>query len=345
VQLRLLPYLRRPLRHNATVGFHTWAAETTAKVRLLEKEELQPGETSWAQLALSNPVALVKGDHFILRSPVETLGGGNVVDPHTRRFRRFRPATIQSLIVRKEGTAEEVIMALLETKQPLELSSLSAQSDLPASEVRPLVESLIQQAEVIGIGQGDHGLLFTALGWGRLRENVIAILQDYHRRFPVRSGMPKAELGSRLKLGKYAPAILQRLSEESVLMEEGVVLRLPAHRIQLSQAQQAKIDAFLQSLAQNPYAPPGDQIPEPDLLNSLLERRQVVKVGEGVVFSASAYDEMSERVTSYIKAQGKVTLAEVRDLFKTSRKYAQALLEHLDEKKITRRVGDERVLH
>jgi len=157
--------------------------------------------------------------------------------------------------------------------------------------------------------------------------------------------MPKVELGSRLKLGKHSPAILQKLGDEGVLSEERLAVRLTSYRVQLTPAQQGKVDAFLQSLAQNPYAPPGDQIPEPDLLSLLVEQHRVVKVSDSVVFAASAYDEMVEKVTSHIKAHGKVTLAEVRDLFKTSRKYAQALLEHLDEKKITRRVGDERVLN
>ncbi|MCJ7767590.1 SelB C-terminal domain-containing protein, partial [Candidatus Bathyarchaeota archaeon] len=135
----------------------------------------------------------------------------------------------------------------------------------------------------------------------------------------------------------------ERLLGDGALNEEGLVVRLPSHRVQLTPAQQAKVDAFLKSLAQNPYSPPTDQLPEPDLLNLLIERRQVVKVSESVVFAASAYDKMVERVLAHIKANGKITLAEVRDLFQTSRKYAQALIEYLDEKKITRRVGDERV--
>ncbi|MFC1978124.1 selenocysteine-specific translation elongation factor [Chloroflexota bacterium] len=345
VQLRLLPYLHRPLRHNATVSFHSGSAEAMAKVRLLEKEKCEPGETIWAQLVLSKPLALVKGDHFIIRSPMETLGGGKVVDLHARRLRRFRPAVIQSLKVKEEGTTEEVIMALLETKQPLELPALLAQGDLSASEARPALESLSQQAQVVEIGQGEHRLFYTALGWERLTQQATTILKDYHRKFPARSGMPKVELGSRLKLGKYAPAIWQRLFDDGALSEEGLAVRLTLHKIQLTPAQQARIDAFLQSLVKNPYAPPSDLIPEPDLLNLLIEQHRVVKVGDDVVFSASAYDEMVEKVTSHIKAQSKVTLAEARDLLKTSRKYAQALMEHLDEKKITRRVGDERVLY
>ena len=345
VQLRLLPHLRRPLPHNTTVSFHSGAAETMAKVRLLEREKLKPGESTWAQLVLSKPVALVNDDHFIIRSSMETLGGGKVVDSQAKRLRRFRPATIQSLRVKKEGTAEEVILALLERKQPQELSTLLAQSDTPANAVHSVIESLVEQTKVIRVRQGEHQLFFTAPGWEGLVKQTTTILQDYHRKFPVRSGMPKVELASRLKLGKYAQAVWQRLSDENVLSEEGLAVRFSSHQIQLTQDQQAKIAAFLHSLAQSPYAPPNNLIPEPDLLNLLVEQQQVVKVSSDVVFSPSAYDEMVEKVTIHIKVQGKATLAEVRDLLNTSRKYAQALLEYLDEKKITRRTGDERVLY
>ncbi len=345
VKLRLLPYLRHPLRHNANVSFFTGAAEATARVRLLETEEVKPGEATRAQLLLDKPTAVVSGDHFIIRSPMETLGGGEVIDSHAKRLRRFRPAIIENLKAREGGTAAEGIMALLEAKQPLEPPALFAQYNLPAVEARELIDSLIRQGKVITIGQGEHRLLLTAAGWERLAKRATAIVQDYHQRFPTRPGIPKVELNSRLKLGAQSSSALERLFNEGILVEQRATIRVPSHQIQLTPAQQAKIDAFLHSLAQNPYAPPSDLIPEPDLLSLLIERHQVVKVGSGVVFSASAYNEMVEKVTSLMKARGKVTLAEVRDLFNTSRKYAQAFLEHLDETKITRRIGDERVLY
>jgi len=345
VQLRLLSYLRRPLSHNTTVSVHTGAAEAMAKVRLLEKEKLEPGDTTWAQLLLNKPLAVVKGDHYIIRSPMETLGGGRVVDSHTRRLRRFRPTVIQSLKARGEGTAEEVILSLLETKQPLELPALLAQCDLPVSEVKPALESLVQQGRIVTAGEGENRLLFTAVGWEHLTKEATTILQDYHRRFLLHPGMPKAELGSRLKLGRHSPDVWQKLAGDGVLSEEGLIVRLSSHQVKLTPAQQARVDDFLRSLEQSPYSPPGDQIPEPDLLNLLVGQQRVVKVSDSVVFSARAYDEMVKRVTSHLKTSGKVTLAEVRDMFQTSRKYAQALLEHLDEKKITRRAGDERVLY
>ena len=345
VKLRLLSYLNRPLRHNATVSFHTGAAETMAKIRLLEGDELRPGDITWAQLSLKESVAAVRGDHYIIRSTMETLGGGDIVDSHASRLRRNRPAILESLKAREEGTAAEVVMALLEAKQPVVLSALLAQSDLPDDEVQPVIESLIQSGRVTGIGRGEHCLLFTASGWERLINKATAALQDYHQRLPARKGMPKVELGSRLKLGAHVSMVLPRLADQGVIVEEGAAVRLPDHSIRLTQKQQAQIDAFLNALAQNPYAPPGELIPEPDLLNLLVEQRKVVKVSDGVVFSASTYNEMVEGVVSHIEAHGRVTLAEVRDLFQTSRKYVQPFLEHLDGAKITRRVGDERVLY
>jgi len=341
--LELLPDVRRNLRHNATVSFHTGAAEAMAKVRLLEKEELRPGEATWVQLSLSKPVAVVNGDHFIIRSSTDTLGGGKVVDAHARRLRRFRPAIIENLKARDEGTAEDTVMALLETKQPLELPAILAQSDLPSDGVQPVIESLARQGKVIKIGQGERCLLFTADGWERLTRKATDILQDYHRKFPSRAGMPRVELSSRLKLGGYSSAVWHRFSEEGVIAEEGGSVRLPGHSIQLTAAQRAKIDAFLRSMAQNPYSPPSELVPEADLLNLLIEQGRVVKVSDSVVFATSAYNDMVEKVTDEMKMRGKITLAEVRDLFQTSRKYAQAFLEHLDQRKITRRVGDERV--
>ena len=344
VKLRLLSYLFHPLRHNATVSLHTGATEAMARVRLLEKEELQPGEVAWAQLWLDRQIAVVSGDRFVIRSPMETLGGGSIVDAQAKRLRRFRPAIIQNLRLREEGTAEEIITTLLETSEPVELLDLVAKCNLPTDDARPVIEILVQQGQAVALGQGDRRLLLTRLGWERLTRNAVAIVEDYHQRFPARPGMPKAELASRLKLEAYSADAVQRLSAEGLLVDRGATVSSPLHQIQLTQAQQAEIDAFLRALAENPYAPPSDLIPEPDLLNLLIEQRQVVKVSSSVVLSASAYSEMVDGVTALIKAQGRVTLAEVRDLFGTSRKYAQALLEHLDEKKITHRVGDERIL-
>jgi selenocysteine-specific elongation factor len=345
VKLSLLSSLRHPLRHNATVSVHSGTSEVMAKVRLLEKDELKPGETSWAQLLLAEPVAVVKGDRFVIRSPQDTLGGGEIVEIHTKRYRRYRSALIQGLESKEKGTAQEILIATLETNQPQEIGTLVHNCGLPPNEAMPTIEALIRAKSLLAIGTGEHRILFTAPGWDNLQEKVKTIVQDYHHRFSTRPGMPRGELSNKLQLSAtaFAPT-LHKLLDEGILAEEGAVVRLPSHQIQLSREQQTKVDAYLQSLARNPYAPPSDIMPEPELLNLLIKQRRVFKVSDSVVFAASAYDEMVRKIVAHIKVHGKITLAETRDLFNTSRKYAQALLEHLDQEKVTRRVGDERVL-
>ncbi|MFC2024055.1 selenocysteine-specific translation elongation factor [Chloroflexota bacterium] len=343
-ELRLISYRPRPFKTGVTTSFHAGTAQAMAKIHFLEGVELRPGETALAHLSLDKPVALVRGQRFIIRSPQETLGGGRVVEPAARRYRRPRPDALRSLKAKAQGSAEAVILAVLEKEQPLGLLAILAKGDLPAAEIEPAIASLIEQGKVIMVGRDANRLLLTAAGWDRLTREVTGSLEKYHQRFPSRLGMPRAELGSRLKVGVSSQAILRQLADGGVIVEEGVMVRLPAHQISLSPAQQASLDIFLKSLRDKPYAPPAELIPEPDLLNLLIARRQVIKVAGDVVFSTAAYNEMVARITAHLKEAGRIKVAEVRDMFKTSRKYAVALLEHLDGAKITRRVGDERVL-
>jgi len=342
VRLRLLNYLKRPLRHNAEVSFFTGASEAVAKVRLLENDSLEPGGETWAQIALVEPVIALRSDHFIIRSPVETLGGGKVVQAHALRLRRKRPEILKTLEASTEGTPEEALLAQLEPKQPLTLSGLK---NLSTGDIKPLVKSLVGRGDLVAVGEGETALYWTRVGWERLARQAAAVLKEYHDKFPARTGMPRLEFAGKLKLGQAAPAVLAKLANEQVMREDGGVVSLPEHKPKLTAAQQAKVDAFLKALAAQPYAPPSELIPEPELLGLLIARGEVVKVSEGVVFSSAAYQEMVKRLTAHIQSEGKITLAEVRDMFGTSRKYAQGLLEYLDAKKITRRVGDERVIY
>jgi selenocysteine-specific elongation factor len=289
-------------------------------------------------------VALVDGDRFIIRSPMDTLGGGEVVRAMSKRLRRHREGVIEGLEKRTAGSSSDAVLARLESSQPVEFGAFLKSLAVPDAAARSAVETLLKEGRAVAVGSGERRLLYSRAGWQRLSGNAAAAARDYHRRFPARPGMAKAELASRLKAGAFTGDIITRLAAEGVLVEMGATVRLPEHKVRLSPDQQKKVDAFLRSLKENPYAPPADFIPAGDLLNLLIEERRAVRVAEGVVFSASAYDEMVARVTAHIKAKGKITLAEVRDMFSTSRKYAQAFLEYLDEKKITRRVGDERVL-
>ncbi len=344
-RFRLLAYQPRPLRHNAELSFFSGAAETIAKVRLLEADELRPGESGWIQLLLDRPVAVVNGDHFIIRSSTDTLGGGRIVDAHARRLRRFRPSVIQTLETKEQGSIDEVLLSQLESRQPLSIAALSSVSDITAKDVESTVASLFEQGRVVSIGPAESRLLFTEQGWQRMVDKAVGLVTEYHQKFPARSGIPKVELGNKLGTKAQSPSLLAGLISRGVVVEEGQSVRLPEYEVKLTPVQQSQVDTFLKSLRDNPYTPPADLIPEADVLAQLIARQEVVKVGEGVVFSTAVYNEMAEKVTGYLKKQGKITLAEARDMLNTSRKYAQALLEHLDSKRVTRRVGDERVLY
>ena len=342
-RLQILKDGKHPLKHNAERSFYVLAAEATAKIRLLESEAIKPGENGWAQLMLDKPLAIVDGDHFIIRSTTETLGGGVIVDAHARRMPRFKPEVIKTLNVREKGSPEDLVVARLAAKKWLEMGDLLTQIALSSEDVKPFMEGLVARGEIIQLGQGEHRLLMSLDAWNNLSYDSKKTLQEYHSKFPARIGMPKVELLNKLKLGKYGQLLLERLVTDKSLIDEGTVVYLPGFQIKISAVQQAKIDMFLKALIENPYAPPTELIPDPDILNLLLDRKQVVKLSEGVVVSTKAYSEMVDKILTRLTANGKITLAEVRDMFQTSRKYAQALLEHLDAEKVTRRVGDERV--
>ncbi len=343
-RLRLLSSPDRPLHHNTEVSLHCGSAEVMARVRLLEKEEVQPGETTFVQFVLDEPLAVVNGDHYVIRSPMDTIGGGIVIEAHPKqRHRRFRPEIIENLKTRGEGKVEMVLLASLKASQPREVKDLLSQSNLDPETARAALDSLLQQGKCISLGDGGGSLLFTAEAWQQAVNNVISVVRDYHRKFPLRMGIPRAEISSKMKLGTHFPDALQKIFSQGVLAEEASLVRLPDFKILLTPAQQAKIDAYLRQLKQNPYSPAADIVLEPDLLNLLVDQGQLVRTTGGVVFLSEAYNEMVAGILEKIKQNGRITVAEVRDMFQSSRKYVLALLEYMDEKKLTKRVGDDRV--
>ena len=138
--------------------------------------------------------------------------------------------------------------------------------------------------------------------------------------------------------------LLEKLIEEGVVVEDESLFKLPQHKPSISDAQRRELDEYVALLESDPFSPPNANLPRPDLLNILIEEGKVVKVSDTVVFTSNAYKDMVDSVVKHLESEGKITIAQVRDLFKTSRKYALALMEHLDQRRITRRTGDERVL-
>ena len=347
--LRLTPDAPRSLKHNEGVTFHLFTSETQARVRLLDVEELNPGEEGWGQIHLRTPVPAVKGDLFVLRSADATLGGGKVVDPHpNRRHRRFVTQTLQRLNEMEEASGESAILNAVEHWGPCDLDTLSRQANLSLDELYSGTKELAENGQVVLLGDAaDRAktVVYSASAWNLLKGKASKAAQGYHKQYPLRKGIPREELRSRLGLSQQAfPQVLERLATGGDLEEDGTSLRLPQHRVTLGPAPRKQADEYINALKAQPYSPPTDRSLDPELLALLIEEGSVVKVNETVVFAASAYKEMVEKIVSHTKEHGKITVADGRDLFDTSRKYILPLLEYLDQQHVTRRLGDERVL-
>ncbi len=342
VKLRTVADLPRPMKHNAKVTFHTGSSETPAKVRLLYRDDMGADNEAWAQVRLENPAALVKGDFFIVRNSRGTVGGGRVIDTYARRHRRFDQSMLDKLAALDKGGAHQVLLKLLDRGDCWDMDALLARSGVLPEQARQSIDALAADGMVLVFGQAA---VFSALGWDGFKAKVRDAVYQYHSQYPLRSGMPKQDLKSRLKLGvKPFNSVLPQLVQDGVIADAGASVRLPEHEVNITDSQRKSVDMFLKALAANPYAPVIDKLPDAELLNLLLEQGRVVKVSNNVFFFPEAYEQMVRKVTAHIKAEGKITVAQVRDILGTSRKYALALMEHLDEKKVTRRVGDERVL-
>ncbi len=356
VQLRLLPDAPRPLKHNVTVDFFSGATEIPARTRLLGTRAIAPGGEGWAQLQLERPAALLRGDRFILRqlSPGLTIGGGVILDPHPRRkWRRFRPEVTERLAVLSSGSPEEILEICLQEREPQTTKQLIARVPLHPDQSRAALQTLIQDGRVTYLNEGGHAdmrSLCSRAGLERLRGQLLAYLQTYHKQFPLRAGMPREELKSRLKLeGKLYNDLLGYLATKGVVVADESVVRAADHAVQFTPAQKSRIERVLALFEASPFTPPSysecEEILGPEVLGSLLrDGNSFVRVSDEILLTTPSYQEMVAWITGRIKTEGQITAAEVRDHFSTSRKYVIALLEHLDDRKVTRRVGDVRVL-
>lgn len=354
VRLDILPDAPFPLKHNIQVKFFCGSAETVARIRLLGVEALAPGESGWAQLELSDSLPLVRGDRFILRlpSPAVTVGGGVVVDASPgRKHRRFRSEVIARLETLARGTPAEVLLQTLERRGPMTVRELLETSGLGETAPDALAE-LLSTGEVVTVDVAPDpapSRLIASRGWwsattARMRDELAA----YHARYPLRPGMGREGLRSALRLDPRTFNGLMARAAEGLVVNEGATVRLPEHEIRFTAHQQQTVDDLLARFRAAPYATPSvkeaaAQVGE-EVLNVLLSRGDLVQVSPEVLFLRMTYEEMVERIHDHIRRQGSITLAQARDLFQTSRKYAQALLEYLDAVGMTRRVGDERVL-
>ena len=348
-RLRMVKNAPNPLKHNQGVTFHLFTSEASARVRLLDADRLAAGEEGWVQLLLSDPLPVVKGDFFVIRSAENTLGGGQIVDPNPRRrYKRFDDSVIERMMTLDQGTGGDIIISVAEQWGPCDMTTLSQRTNLPREEVSQRVSQLTEDGHIVTLGDfgtDSDAVVYSAQGWDILKSKVASALQLYHTHYPLRQGVPAQEIRSRLDLSQpvYQRALV-RLVDESIVVDERQSLRLPDHEITLTEKMEEEASAYLNSLQKDPYSPSADAKVSQELLSVLIDQGKVVRVADGVIFAASAYKEMTDRIVEHLKAQGSITVADARTMFDSSRKYILPLMEHLDQQQITRRNGDERVL-
>jgi selenocysteine-specific elongation factor len=366
LRFRLLPDASAPLLHNTETKMFIGAAEVVARIRLLGTEALLPGEEGWLQVELNRPVVAIRGDRYILRrpSPGETLGGGYVVDSHPkRRHKRFSEDMLLRLETLAKGTPEEVLLQTLLSLGAATLQEVILQSNLDEATAKKAALDLYSGGQLVDLEskppsdpseQGaitlNKSSLVSAKGyWEQLALRMVQEVEAYHQTLPLRKGIPREELKSRLKLpARLFSVALKKLESQGDLAERGPLVLQPGHSIRFSPQQQRQVDTLLSRFAASPYAPPtvkesqaevGD-----DVFAALIDTGRIILIHPEVAFRTEDYDQMLAEVRHLLEKNGTVTAAQVRDHFNTSRRYILAFLEHLDARGITIREGDLRRL-
>jgi selenocysteine-specific elongation factor len=357
VRFRLLKDATTQLSHNDEVKFFTGASETVATVRLLGAEAINPGYEGWIQLELREPVIAVRGDRYILRrpSPGETLGGGVVVDHQPKgRHKRFDADVLRALESMLAGSPADILLEAAMALGMAPLNEVVTRSRLDRPQAESALKGLLGAKALIWLEGGDLGptsdrLVAPTPFWNTLRGNIIATVEEYHRNFPFRRGVPREELRSKLKMGaREFNAVTNKLLGDHLLVEHPACIAVPGHEVKFEGHDQARVDALMHRFAQNPFSPPSVKECEAgvgaEILKALIDRGDLIPVSADVIFPKTDYDSMQRQVQHTLEQNGRIALAEVRDLFKTSRKYAQALLEYFDAVGLTVRDGDFRKL-
>ncbi len=356
-RFRLLSDATTSVHHNDEVKFFIGASETVAAVRLLGAEELNPGEEGWIQLELREPVVAVRGDRYILRrpSPGETLGGGVIVDHQPKgRHKRYDSAALKSLESLIQDSPTGVLLEAANALGIAPIKEIVARSRLVLSDAESALAELTRTNSLVPLGEGAQTassdlLVASRSYWQTMRDKALLAIEEFHKDFPLRRGIPREELKSKLKLdARTFNALIAQFTTRNLITGSENHAALPTHEIKFKPEEQANVEDLMRKFSQNPFSPPSfkecQEIVGSEVLSVLVESGEFIAVSKDVIFRNSDYDSMKMEIQQAAERNGKISLAEVRDLFKTSRKYAQALLEHFDAVGFTVRDGDFRKL-
>ena len=326
------------VRHGAELLLHTGTAEVGCRVIVLDADEIGPGAEGWVQLYLDRPIAAAVHDRFVLRvpSPAITIAGGSVIDLAPRKHPRHDSAVRESLVRRAAGNVLEE--ELRKYPRGVTVGALLKATVAPETDVERLHARRL----------GDW--IFSDDAWQSIAARAAHELDTYHGAYPLRAGMAREELRSRLGVPAASfAAVVQGLVEDGRVVERNGSLAAPGHNVAID-TEGGPAAELMAVLRRQPLAPPS--LPEAmqlshageELVRALAQSGEIVRVSDDVAFAREAYESAVAMVKEIVAAGGSVTVAQLRDRMGASRRPVLALLEYLDAQRVTRRVGDSRVL-
>lgn len=357
VSLVVLPDSRRVLESGSRLHFHHGAGEALCKLVLLGgKQQLLPGEEGIGQLRFETGVSAKAGDAFVLRfySPLETVGGGRVLDPTPYKHRPSSALAAEKLQRMQGGDQDERVLALLlgHGQHLAKRQDLALQSALSEQEVKESLDRLIQEGKVIPLTEGYYLNRESLQG---LKSKAADILSAYHKKHPLKSGMRREELRAALLPGQEneaADSVLMALQTEGAFGSgQGNIFALEGFAVKLNPKQQEIKDALLKRYQDSGYSPPekaalqADYAREkeyPRVMDHLLDQGLLLPISTDIYFLPGDVSEAMARFMQIYQDKGEVTLADFRDALSTSRKFALAILEYWDRRGQTKKEGEAR---
>ena len=356
VALRVLPDSRRVLENGSRLHFHHGSGETLCKLILLGgREQLLPGEEGFGQLRFEDAVAAKAGDAFVLRfySPLETVGGGTVLDPSPYKHRPSSIKAVEKLHAMHGADLPARAEALLKGHGTrfVHSAALALQTAVSAEAMEACLETLLSQGRVIKL---QEGLYLHQDNVRTLEEKAREILNDFHQRNPLRMGIRREEFRTALLPGQSqleADQALDMLLSRNAFVRSGTVFALPEHAISFTPRQQALLEGLQTRFEEARFSPPeksallaefAKEKEFPRVLDYLLDQGSLTPVSPDILFLTKDLAQAQQAFLQLQQQHGEVTLADFRDALSTSRKYALAILEYWDRKGITRKTGEAR---
>ncbi len=357
----LLKSAPKPFRHNERIHLHIGTEEVIARVRLLEKEEIHPGEESLVQMKLEKEIIADRGDRFVIRrfSPVETIGGGAIIDPHPRRHKRFSQPELEQIKKIEQSTPAEFVEFIFQKFKGefATVDQLAKSAVMQKNQLNQILNGLEKEGKVKKITEKGKSYFILNKYFEKLKQETVQILDDFHRRNPTRKGFPLAELKNALHIkdSRFLNYLLEELTAEKKIDVKNNTAALKSRGIELTEEQKAKTEAIEKMLFDGGFAVPNSEqlAAELDLtkketteyLQILLESEKIVRLEQDIYFHKDRIEEAKQKLIDFFEKNDHITVGEFRQLLNTSRKYALPLLNYFDSIGLTVRQEDHRVLN